>query len=147
MPLPDPKPGLVISYAYLWHDEAKRGREEGVKDRPCLIVGAQAKEEATTVMVMPITHTPPSRSDHAVPLSPATKTRLGLDDQASWIVTTEYNRFNWPGYDVRPLPGQGSDRSYVYGVIPRGDLNRVREQVRSHIQERSIQKVQRDEPQ
>lgn len=31
MTLPDPEPGLVISYAYLWHHEHARGREEGLK--------------------------------------------------------------------------------------------------------------------
>jgi len=29
MPIPDPEPGLVISYAYLWHHEHQTGREEG----------------------------------------------------------------------------------------------------------------------
>jgi hypothetical protein len=32
--LPKPEPGLVIRYSYLWHDEHRQGREEGVKDRP-----------------------------------------------------------------------------------------------------------------
>jgi hypothetical protein len=39
MPLPDPKPGLVIHYSYLWAHEHARGHEEGVKDRPAVIVG------------------------------------------------------------------------------------------------------------
>lgn len=30
MALPTPHPGLVISYAYLWSDEARRGRGGGV---------------------------------------------------------------------------------------------------------------------
>lgn len=38
MPLPEPKPGRVIGYAYLWRDQAAKGREEGIKDRPCVIV-------------------------------------------------------------------------------------------------------------
>jgi len=28
MPIPNPEPGLVISYAYLWHHEHRAGREE-----------------------------------------------------------------------------------------------------------------------
>ena len=36
--LPRPVPGLVVRYSYLWLDEHRRGREEGVKDRPCAIV-------------------------------------------------------------------------------------------------------------
>jgi hypothetical protein len=31
MPIPNPEPGLVISYAYLWHHEHQAGREEGQK--------------------------------------------------------------------------------------------------------------------
>jgi sugar phosphate permease len=38
--LPEPIPGLVIRYSYLWHSEYVRGREEGQKDRPCAIVAA-----------------------------------------------------------------------------------------------------------
>jgi len=34
MALPDPQPGLVISYSYLWHHEHRAGREEGLKSRP-----------------------------------------------------------------------------------------------------------------
>jgi hypothetical protein len=32
MPFPNPEPGLVISYAYLWHHEHQVGREEGQKE-------------------------------------------------------------------------------------------------------------------
>ena len=36
--LPDPIPGLVIRYAYLWRDEALRRREEGTKYRSAMVV-------------------------------------------------------------------------------------------------------------
>jgi hypothetical protein len=38
MGLPEPVPGLVIRYAYLWLDEHRQGLEEGVKDRPCAVI-------------------------------------------------------------------------------------------------------------
>ena len=41
MSLPKPRPGLVISYAYLWAGEYGRGAEEGLKDRPCAIIAAR----------------------------------------------------------------------------------------------------------
>jgi hypothetical protein len=44
MPIPNPEPGLVISYAYLWHHEHQAGREEGQKDRPSVIVLAIERE-------------------------------------------------------------------------------------------------------
>jgi len=40
VPLPEPVPGLVIRYSYLWYAEHVLGREEGQKDRPCAIVAA-----------------------------------------------------------------------------------------------------------
>lgn len=38
MPWPEPEPGLVIRYAYLWRREQETGREKGTKDRPCAVV-------------------------------------------------------------------------------------------------------------
>lgn len=40
MSLPDPKPGLVIRYGFLWSDERAGGAVEAAKDRPCAIVVA-----------------------------------------------------------------------------------------------------------
>ncbi len=37
----------------------------------------------------------------------ATKRRLDLDKEASWVITTEVNRFVWPGPDIRKVPGDG----------------------------------------
>jgi hypothetical protein len=62
MPIPNPEPGLVISYAYLWHHEYQAGREGGQKDRPSVIVLAIEREAdgATIVTVLPITHSAPA---------------------------------------------------------------------------------------
>src|SRR5689334_4007413 len=44
---PEPEVGLVISYAYLWFEEAERGQVEGRKDRPCaIIVAVDVPDEA-----------------------------------------------------------------------------------------------------
>ncbi len=94
MPLPDPQPGLVVRYAYLWRDEARRGQEEGVKDRPCVILNSSRDKDGNRIAwVAPITHTPPKNPEDAVEVPAATKRRLGLDDRRSWIVTREVNRF------------------------------------------------------
>jgi hypothetical protein len=42
-----PQPGEVIRYAYLWWHEARRGQEEGLKDRPCSVVVARNEEDGT----------------------------------------------------------------------------------------------------
>ncbi len=55
----EPTPGLVIGYAYLWHAEARRGREAGGKDRPCAIVlSAFRGESGSVVTVASVTHRP-----------------------------------------------------------------------------------------
>lgn len=94
----------MIRYSYLWHSEYLRGQEEGVKDRPCAVVLLLQNEDGDDIVtVLPITHTPPSRSDAdlAIEIPPVTKRRLGLDDERSWVVPTEANRFVWPGPDLR----------------------------------------------
>lgn len=117
MPIPIPEPGLVISYAYLWHHEHQVGQEEGRKNRPSVIVLAVEQEaDATAVVtVLPITHIAPSDPASAIEIPPAVKRHLGLDDDRSWIVVAEGNEFLWPGYDLRKRPG--SDR-YDYGFLP-----------------------------
>jgi hypothetical protein len=117
MPIPNPEPGLVISYAYLWHREHQAGREEGQKDRPSVIILAVERDadDAIVVTVLPITHSAPSDPASAVEIPLPVKRHLGLDDDASWIVVAEGNEFRWPGYDLRKLPH--SDR-YDYGFLP-----------------------------
>src|SRR6185437_11021754 len=102
MALPEPQPGLVISYAYLWHHEHRAGREEGVKDRPCVVVLAlqNAGNGTKMVTVAPVTHSAPDNPATALELPQAVKRHLGLDDDRSWIVVDEVNEFTWPGFDL-----------------------------------------------
>jgi hypothetical protein len=126
--LPDPEPGLVIGYSYLWRNEALRGQEEGRKDRPCVIVlSIQSRDGQTVVTVAPITHTPPASADVAVELPSQTKQRLGLDRQRSWIIAADLNRFIWPGVDLRPTT-RGRN-SYVHGLLPAALYREVRDKV------------------
>jgi hypothetical protein len=107
----------VVRYAYLWHDEHMRGQEEGVKDRPSVIVMAvQAQGNETIVTVAPITHTPPLDLMEAIEIPLPTKQRLGLDAARSWVMCTEINRFVWPGPDLRPIPERAGD--IAYGDLP-----------------------------
>lgn len=126
MPIPNPEPGLVISYAYLWHYEHQAGREEGQKDRPSVIVLAVEREagDATVVMVLPITHSPPADPASAVEIPLPVKRHLGLDTDRSWIVVAEGNEFLWPGYDLRKIPH--TDR-YDYGFLPPRFFNQILE--------------------
>lgn len=126
MSFPVPRPGLVIRYSYLWLSEYRRGQEEGVKDRPCVVLLTLTENEGEQkVVVLPVTHTPPRVPAHAVEIPAATKRRLGLDDDRSWIVLTESNRFAWPGPDLRPAtPGDAA--SIVHGFLPQALFDQVR---------------------
>ena len=136
MSLPVPKPGLVIRYAYLWESEAREGREEGSKDRPCAIVLVVLREgNHPIVRVLPVTHSPPSDTTDALEIPAATKKRLGLDSERSWVVLTEANDFIWPGPDLRPVPG--SDPGTVaYGFLPPGFMRVLRERLKHRWRER-----------
>lgn len=138
MPLSKPVPGLVINYSFLWPHEADRNIEEGVKNRPCAIVVA-AKDN--TVLVVPITHRRPSTSRKAIQMPSKTKLRLGLDDEASWIITDSLNRFKWPGPDIRPL----SSGDVAYGQLPHALTVQIRKAVLAHHNKKSQRTIKRDE--
>lgn len=137
MSLPDPVPGLVIRYAFLWRDEARRGRDEGSKDRPCAILLSVTDDAGfRQVTVLPVTHSPPSDLALAVEIPAATKRRLGLDDQTSWIALTDANRFIWPGPDLRPQTGRAL-ASVAIGLLPRGLYNEVRDKFIAAVRRRA----------
>lgn len=143
---PEPEPGLVIRYSYLWRREQEAGREEGVKDRPCAIVLALTSQEGgrPRVVALPVTHTPPQPSTEGVELPAATKRRLGLDEERSWVVTSEANSFLWPGPDLRFLPERGPE-STVYGVLPPDVFRTIRDRFLAGYQNRKLNLITRGE--
>jgi hypothetical protein len=140
---PDPHPGLVIRYAYLWKREHDEGREDGSKDRPCAIVLSVLDDDGELeVMVLPITHSSPQPPEDAIEIPLATKQRLGLDSERSWIVITEANEFAWPGPDLRPLPGR-DDSTIVHGTLPPKFFAHVRDRFLGRIADAKAQMVKR----
>lgn len=140
MPFPEPVPGLVIRYAYLWRREWERGQEEGVKDRPCAIVTTVTHDQGQKVVtVLPVTHTPPSDSAQAVEIPYATKQRLGLDSDRSWIVLSEANRFEWPGPDLRMKEPEHAPESVAYGLLPRALFKEIAEKFADAVEARLAQ--------
>ncbi|MEJ8853865.1 growth inhibitor PemK [Variovorax robiniae] len=117
MGFPAPEVGLVVSFAYLWHHEQQRGNTEGTKNRPCVIVTAvESVDGQTVVTVSPITHAQPQDVNSAIEIPVRVKRHLGLDDERSWVILTEVNRFAWPGYDLRPISTR--DSGVAYGFLP-----------------------------
>jgi len=117
---------MVISYSYLWHFEHGQGRDEGRKNRPGVILLTIKREEnlPPRVIVLPITHSEPRDPTGAVEIPPGVKQHLGLDGERSWIIVSEGNQFDWPGYDLRKI---GNVDRYDYGVLPPRLFEKVRE--------------------
>ncbi len=94
------------------------GREEAVKDRPVVVVLAtMVRDDMTDVIVAPITTQPPRSNDGSIEMPLSVKRHLGLDDQRCWIITSELNRFIWPGPDIRTVNNRDA-RSPYYGKMP-----------------------------
>jgi hypothetical protein len=143
--LPEPVAGLVIRYSYLWAREHKRGQEEGVKDRPCAVILVTVTEDGDhAVTVLPVTHTPPTDPALGVEIPAQVKRRLKLDDERSWVVLTEANRFIWPGPDLRrAVPGDVA--SISYGPLPFGLFEEIRAKFIAAIKARRASVVPRSE--
>ncbi len=144
MALPEPIPGLVIRYSYLWYSEHLQGHDEGQKDRPCAIVAAVRADDNgdTRVLVLPITHSPPDHASLAVEIPPKVKLRLQLDDARSWVVLSEWNEFIWPGPDLRRVPG-ADDSAVVYGMLPPKLFMQIRDRLVALIQSHEARPVRR----
>lgn len=128
MSLPAPKPGLVIRYSFLWSHEAAAGADEGSKDRPCaIIVAARLVDGEIRTIVAPITHLEPDDLEAALELPAAVSKSLKLDGERHWLKLDELNRFAWPGYDMRPIPGTKGE--YAYGMLPQPLFETLREKI------------------
>ena len=118
MALPDPKPGLVVRYDYLWTHEAAAGRDQG-KIRPaCLVAAADPAVLPGYFVLLPITHTPPAGDTVGIEIPARARRALGLDDTPSWVIVSEHNIDEWPNAGLSPLPGQPD--VFSYGFIPTG---------------------------
>ncbi len=132
MSIPDPEPGLVIRYSYLWQLEAIKGKVEGTKDRTVVVVITLKNEDGKKrVAVVPITHSPPTKQKNALQLPAPVKKRLGLDDEASWIVLTEVNVFTWPGPDLRPISRE-KPTQMAFGYLPERLTQMIIEKLRAN---------------
>jgi hypothetical protein len=113
VPLPEPKPGLVIRYDYLWTHNAAAGRDQG-KERPaCLIAAMDSTASPRFVVILALTHTRPTVG---VEIPAKVRETLGLDDVPSWVIVSEHNVDEWPNSGLASLPGRSG--AFSYGFIP-----------------------------
>jgi len=118
MVLPEPKPGLVIRYDYVWSHEAAIGRDQG-KDRPaCLVAASDAATSPRFVVLLPITHTAPAGDTVGIEIPPRVRQAIGLDDAPRWVIVSEHNVDEWPTAGLTTLPGRPG--IFSYGFVPPG---------------------------
>lgn len=111
MNLPDPTPGLVIRFDYIWHKDHLN------KERPCAIV--LASRETGIVTVVPITHSYPDigEEDQSLQIPEDVCKAMGLDEDINYIRLSEVNRFEWPSDRIKPRPDNPSRCDY--GNVPK----------------------------
>jgi hypothetical protein len=66
-----------------------------------------------------------------------------LDSGRHWLRVDELNRFAWPGFDLRPIPG--SRDKYDYGMLPRGLFHQLREGILRRQKERAGRIISRND--
>ena len=119
MALPEPKPGLVVRYDYLWTREAAAGRQQSSKDRPvCLVVASDPGTTPRFVVILPITHSGPRGDDVGIEIPHKVRRALGLDEAPSWVLVSDHNVDEWPNAGLTPIPGR--PEAWSYGFIPPG---------------------------
>ena len=124
MTLPEPKPGMVIRYDYLWTNEAAIGRNQG-KERPaCLLAAMDSSSSPRFVVILPITHTQPSKDTVGFEIPTRVREVLGLHQAPCWIIVSEHNVDEWPNAGLAPLPGRPG--IFSYGFIPPGLFAQVK---------------------
>lgn len=141
MAKPAPQGGLVIRYDYLWVAEEGEGREEGAKTRPCaIVVVVQAvAADPLRVVVCGITHARPTDEADGIKIPPTVKAHLGLDDEESWIITSEVNVIDWDDPGIVPVaPGR-----WAYGFLPSALAKSVRERIVAQMRHGALPLVDR----
>lgn len=118
MALPEPRPGLVIRYDYLWSREAAEGRQQS-EDRPaCLVTASDSSTTPRFVVILPIRHSAPRGDDVGIEIPHQVRRALGLDDAPSWALISDHNVDEWPNAGLTAVPGRPD--VWSYGFIPPG---------------------------
>jgi hypothetical protein len=118
-----PKSGDILNYVFLFAHEAKT-RDEGVKERPCVVV--MTIPEQQRVLVAPLT-TQGDRYADTLPV-PEEVCRIAKLHGPTAVVLNELNIFTWLGYDVRPV--HGTNDIYI-GRFPPGFTSKVMTEIKS----------------
>lgn len=124
MPLPEPRPGMVVRYDYLWSHEAAAGRDHGKERSASLLAAMDSVVTPRYVVILPITHRRPDEDTVGVEIPAKVRGALGLDDAPCWVIVSEHNIDEWPNGGLAPLPGRPG--IFLYGFIPLGLFAQVK---------------------
>jgi len=129
----------------LWEREKLQGLEEGLKERPSVVVlMVGGNPDRPVLTVCPVTSQKPKLDADHVEMPLTVKHHLGLTDRdRSYIMTTEINTFTWPGPDIRPFERAGKVE-ICYGQIPRKLLQQVKDSMISNIRSHKLKTTPRD---
>jgi hypothetical protein len=122
---PEPEPGLVFRYDFTWFDDAKKGHGSGKVRPACVAVAAEVQKGLRRVVVLPITHSKPSRGTKGIEIPAIVRAALGLDDMPCWVIVSEYNIDDWPNAGIGPVPGRAGE--FLYGHLPPGLFARIKQ--------------------
>ena len=127
MNYPEPVPGLVIRFEYLWHEDSQKGLASSDKERPCAIVLYAKKSNRT--LVVPISHSYPEEGEeeYSLEIPAAICASIGLDNQRNWVRISEVNEFEWPSSGIRPRPDNPS--RVDYGMISEAFFLEIRKRL------------------
>jgi hypothetical protein len=145
VPLPNPEIGLVVHYAYLFHNRTRNIGDAG-KDRPCLIVAVfPDKEEPlrTGVLYLPITHSEPSLEEEAIEIPADVKAAAGLDGLQQWLLVSQANLDTWPE-DIFHRPSKPG--IFHYGFVPPGFFKTVQTTFARLYVQKTLRIVPRNSP-
>src|SRR3546814_15550047 len=107
-----PAVGEIINYVFLFHHEAQH-RDEGVKERPCVVVAVDAAKRQ--VIVAPPT-TKGQRYPNTLPVPPVLAKRISLSG-LSTVVHDDLHLLPWLAQDYVPIHDTASG---LITVLPPG---------------------------
>lgn len=110
-----PRRGDILRYVYLFHRES-RARDEGVKERPVVVIDADPATRRVAVFAIT---SKGERYPGTIALPDPVASAAGLS-RGSAVVVNEYNAFTWLGYDIRPVA-----KGFVAGRLPPGFAHKV----------------------
>lgn len=91
------------------------------------------------MFLTPVTHTAPHNQNDAVQIPTAIARHIGLDDEQSWIRTTEYNIVDWDDPGIVPA----SKTKWEFGRLPHGVYTGMKASIEANIRRREARSVDR----